>query len=118
MKTLMTIAALALASIAPAYAQHDHAPAGNVVSVPADDAVLAQAPREISLTFDHDMRLTSIEVHGPGHTDVPVAFTASTTPARTFTVPLPALAPGAYEVHWNGAGEGHTMEGTLHFTVQ
>jgi methionine-rich copper-binding protein CopC len=49
---------------------------------------------------------------------VPVTFSAPSAATTSYTVPLPALAAGAYEVHWNATGDGHAMEGTLHFIVQ
>lgn len=117
MKHLILAAALALCA-APALAQETHGDPSEVVSVPADDAVLASAPSALSLTFEHAVVLTEVQVHGPGHTAIPVAFTASGAAATTHSIPLPALSSGAYEVHWSGTGDGHAMEGMLHFTIQ
>ncbi|NWG54828.1 MAG: copper resistance protein CopC [Hydrogenophilaceae bacterium] len=117
MKRLMIALALALAP-ATALAQETHGDNAEVVSAPADDAVLAAAPSNISLTFEHAVILTQVQVHGPGHTPIPVSHTAPTSPQAAYVIALPALASGAYEVHWNATGDGHAMEGTLHFTVQ
>ena len=117
MKQFILAAALAL-SAAPAWAQDAHGDNAEVVSVPADDAVLATAPASLSLTFEHAVVLTQVQVHGPGHTAIPVAFTAPSAATASYCIPLPALSSGAYEVHWNATGDGHAMEGTLHFTVQ
>ncbi len=116
-KKLILAAALAL-SAAPAWAQEAHGDSAEIVSVPADDAVLAAAPAALSLSFEHAVVLTEIQVHGPGHTAIPVTFTAATAAASTYSIPLPALSSGAYEVHWRATGDGHAMEGTLHFTIQ
>ena len=118
MKRLIIAIALALAPAAPALADETHGDNSEVVSSPADDAVLATAPSNISLTFEHPVILTQVEVHGPGHTSIPVSFTAPAAATASYSVPLPALASGAYEVHWTATGDGHAMEGTLHFTVQ
>ena len=117
MKALILAAALAFAAT-PALAQEAHGDNAEVVSVPADDAVLDAAPRALSLTFEHAVSLTRVQLHGPGHTAIPVTFTPPATATATYSIPLPALSAGAYEVHWNGAGDGHAMEGTLHFTVR
>ncbi|MEZ5959047.1 MAG: copper resistance protein CopC [Hyphomonadaceae bacterium] len=117
MKRLMMALVFAWTPIATATAQDAHGNNAEVVSIPADDAVLATAPTSLSLTFDHTVVLTSVQVHGPGHTTVPINFTAGNA-ATSYSIPLPALAAGAYEVHWNANGDGHAMEGTLHFTVQ
>ena len=117
MKHLILSVALALCAT-PALAQETHGDSGEVVSVPADDAVLAAAPAALSLTFEHAVVLTQVQVHGPGHTAIPVSFTASTAAAASYSIPLPSLSSGAYEVHWSGTGDGHAMEGTLHFTIQ
>jgi len=117
MKHLILVVALAL-SANPAMAQETHGDSGEVVSVPADDAVLAAAPAALSLTFEHSVVLTQVQLHGPGHTAIPISFTASGAARATYSIPLPALSSGAYEVHWSGTGDGHAMEGTLHFTIQ
>lgn len=117
MKHLILAAALALCAT-PALAQDTHGDSAEVVSVPADDAVLAAAPAALSLTFEHAVVLTEVQVHGPGHTVIPIAFTAAAAAATTYSIPLPALSSGAYEVHWSGTGDGHAMEGTMHFTIQ
>ena len=110
MKRLMIALALALAP-ATALAQETHGDNAEVVSAPA-------APSNISLTFEHAVILTQVQVHGPGHTPIPVSHTAPTSPQAAYVIALPALASGAYEVHWNATGDGHAMEGALHFTVQ
>lgn len=117
MKKLLIAVALAF-SVTPALADDSHGDSGEVVSIPADDAVLSEAPRELSLTFEHPVILQRVVVHGPGHVDIPANFTASAASAANYTIPLPQLATGAYEVHWNATGEGHDMEGTLHFTIR
>lgn len=117
MKHLILAATLALCAT-PALAQETHGDSGEVVSVPADDAVLAAAPAALSLTFEHAVVLTEVQVHGPGHTAIPIAFTASGAATTSYSIPLPALSSGAYEVHWSGTGDGHAMQGTLHFTIQ
>ncbi len=118
MKSLILALALAFAPASAALAQDAHGDNAEVVSVPADDAVLAQAPSTISLTFEHAVVLMHVEVHAAGEVVVPIRFTAAAAASTTYSIPLPALTSGAYEVHWSAMGDGHAMEGTLHFTVQ
>jgi hypothetical protein len=117
MRSIILAVALAL-SATPAMAQEAHGDNAEVQSVPADDAVLAAAPSALALTFEHAVLLTQVQLHGPGHTAIPVTFTAPAAATANYSIPLPALGRGAYEVHWNATGDGHAMEGTLHFTVQ
>lgn len=117
MKHLILAGALALCAT-PALAQETHGNSAELVSVPADDAVLSAAPPALSLTFEHAVVLTEVQVHGPGHTAIPITFTASAAAATNYSIPLPALGSGAYEVHWTATGDGHTMDGTVHFTVR
>jgi len=117
-KRLIMALALAFAPATAAFAQDTHGDNAEVVSVPADDAVLAQAPTAISLTFEHAVVLTRVEVHAAGEVAVPISFTAATAASTSYSIALPTLTSGAYEVHWNATGDGHAMEGTLHFTVQ
>lgn len=117
MKHLILALALGLCAT-PALAQETHGDSAEVVSVPADHAVLAAAPSALSPTFEHAVVLTEVQLHGPGHTAIPIAFTAPATATAAYSIPLPALSSGAYEVHWSGTGDGHAMQGTLHFTIQ
>lgn len=117
MRRLILAAMFALAAT-PALAQGTHGDNDEVMSVPADDAVLTASPPALSFTFEHPVVLTEVQVHGPGHAAIPVAFTASATAIAAYSIPLPTLSPGAYEVHWRASGDGHAMEGTLHFTVR
>lgn len=117
MRALILAAALALVAT-PVLAQEAHGDNAEVVTAPADDAVLDAAPRALSLTFEHPVMLSQVQLHGPGHTAIPVAFTATPTATAAYSIPLPVLSAGAYEVHWSGTGDGHAMEGTLHFTVR
>jgi len=117
MKRLVIALALSLAA-SPALAQDSHGDNREVISIPVDDSVLTESPPALSLSFDHAVTLTEVAVHGPGHTEVPIGFTAATSAAQSYSIPLPALSAGAYEVHWRATGDGHEMTGTLHFSVQ
>ena len=98
-----------------AAAAHAHTPLK--ASAPAADASVA-APHALELTFDGDVRLTSVQLadaSGAGkHLDaVPTAI------ARTFSLNVhEPLVPGAYKVTWRAVGgDTHIISGEFGFTV-
>lgn len=87
-------------------------------SDPADGATLAHAPGTLSLTFMHPVMLQTVAITGPGDAPVAATFRRPTSPTVQYGIALPALRSGAYSVTWTASGMGHSMQGTLHFTVQ
>jgi len=101
--------------LALAAAAHAHTPLK--ASAPAADAAVA-APKALELTFDGDVRLTSVSLADAGgaakHLDaVPTAV------ASTFSLSIhEPLAPGAYKVTWRAVGgDTHIISGEFGFTV-
>ena len=85
-------------------------------SIPADGATVS-APKEVSLTFTKTVRLVTLKVSGQG-VDETLAVDRSAPAGRSFSVPLPALGPGKYQVKWTAsARDGHIMKGSFSFTV-
>ena len=86
-------------------------------SVPADNAMLMQAPDVLSISFSGPIRLTKVTLlHDNGNT-VDFGFTP-TTVATQFSWPLPVLEIGSYQVNWVGLGEdGHKMKGDFSFML-
>lgn len=127
--SLAAVAALAPVSLANAQSHshagmsaQDHAamqaPASGVVTIPADNAMLAAAPTVFSVTFPHTMVLTSVALTGPTGQSVEVAVSADTPPATTASAPLPTLTPGSYSAAWAAKGaDGHQMNGVARFMV-
>jgi methionine-rich copper-binding protein CopC len=111
MKRLIAIAlGLTLAAFA-----HAHTPLK--ASVPAADASVP-APKTVELTFDGDVRLTSVSLTDSAgaakHLDaVPTAV------ASTFSLGIhEPLAAGAYKVVWRAVGgDTHIISGEFGFTV-
>jgi methionine-rich copper-binding protein CopC len=86
-------------------------------SAPAADAAVP-APKALELTFDGDVRLTSVSLAdskgAAKHLDaVPTAV------AGTFSLSIhEPLAPGAYKVTWRAVGgDTHIISGEFGFTV-
>ena len=112
MKRLIAMV-LGLGLAAAAYA---HTPLK--ASSPAADAAVA-APRTVELTFDGDVRLTSVTLADAGgrakHLDaVPTAV------ASKFSLAIhEPLSPGKHTVVWRAVGgDTHIISGEFAFTVQ
>jgi len=90
-------------------------------SDPADGAVIAEPPAEVALTFDSDVEQDGSTftvtdaagaVVGAGEVDLDVAQ------RNVLRGEIDAGEDGTYEVRWTAVSiDGHTEEGTLHFTV-
>lgn len=101
--------------VALAVAAHAHTPLK--ASAPAAESSVP-APQALELTFDGDVRLTSVSLAGSNgaakHLDaVPTAV------ASTFSLSIhEPLAPGAYKVTWRAVGgDTHIISGEFGFTV-
>lgn len=88
------------------------------VTTPANDSVLATAPKTIELAFQQPMRLVAVSLTGSG-VDESLDVSGADEPVADHELPAPSLAPGAYAVEWRGMAEdGHIMTGTFSFTVE
>jgi methionine-rich copper-binding protein CopC len=87
-------------------------------SAPADQAQLSEAPKTLSLNFSEDAQLAMLTLVTEGR-EVPIALDKNAKPGRSFTLTLPALAPGSYTVKWTAvaADDGHITKGTLAFSI-
>ncbi|MDJ0820193.1 MAG: copper resistance protein CopC [Paracoccaceae bacterium] len=86
---------------------------------PADGAVVAAAPAEVSLTFGRNIRLTRVSWShaegGSGQFDL-AGQTAFTT---EFALPFDGVGPGRYVIEWRGLGDdGHPQNGSFTFVVE
>jgi methionine-rich copper-binding protein CopC len=87
-------------------------------TVPANEAVLAESPASIEITFEHIAQLTSVVVATGDRAPRELAFEPRGN-AFTFRVTEPRLAPGRNEVRWKGlSSDGHVIGGTLVYTVE
>lgn len=76
------------------------------------------APKTLSVTFTRELRLVMLKLTADGKDDVVVPVDSAAAATKSFSFPLPALAPATYTVRWRGTGEdGHIMNGTFSFTV-
>lgn len=87
-------------------------------AVPADGAVMHEAPQALALGFTEDAQLLKLELVDAAGQTIDIAFTPSGDARKTFNVPLPALKAAGYKVNWTVLGkDGHKVEGSLQFTV-
>jgi methionine-rich copper-binding protein CopC len=104
---------MALALAAPASA-HTSLRRSNI----ADGAILAENPRVFTMEFGADSGLAAVTLTDAAGRAIPLNFTPTRSIAKTFSVPLPALSPGAYRLAWRiVGGDGHVMNGAVNFRV-
>lgn len=103
-----------LAAAAPAVA-HDTLQSSD----PSDGAVLTTAPTQVTLVFSAAQAEIGAEVQVAGADGRSWSDGAAQVAGATVTQPLVAGMPnGPYAVTWRSvAGDGHTVTGTLGFTV-
>jgi hypothetical protein len=87
-------------------------------STPADNSQLAAAPKALTLNFSESAQLAVLKLTTNGK-DIPVTVDKTAKASQTFTLPLPALAPGKYTVQWSAvaADDGHVTKGSFVFSV-
>lgn len=86
-------------------------------SMPADQAVLAAAPDEVTLHFSEAVTLIGLSIEKQGGT----AQHLESSPADTstdFAATTPDLGMGAYVVRWRAVGaDTHVITGEFGFTI-
>lgn len=89
-----------------------------LVSSPAANAHLTEAPKTLSLTFSEAAQLGVLKLTSSGK-EVPLMLDRAAKPAASVTIALPALQPGIYEIEWSAlaADDGHVTRGRFSFTV-
>jgi methionine-rich copper-binding protein CopC len=112
MKILVTVALIStLASSVFAHSRVE-------TTIPANGAVIAEAPAEISFNFAADIRLTRVDLTHQDHPSVRLDLGDQTSFGRVFTLPMQAMGEGRYHIEWRGLGvDGHAMQGDFSFTV-
>ena len=88
-------------------------------TVPANNAVLTEAPAELVLKFDKPMRITKLALTDQAETDYEVQRTDQMKHVLKLVAQLDPVPNGEYQVEWRGLSEdGHPMKGTFSFTVK
>lgn len=88
-------------------------------TVPANGAVLAQAPARIVLSFSKRIRLTKVRMRHGDKAAVDLDLRGQTGFATRIAIPVPGGGPGLYRIEWRGlAADGHAMRGRFSFRVK
>lgn len=91
-------------------------------STPAADSIVAQAPNEVTLTYDQAVSTSfgAIKVLAPDGTQVDTGQVSSRNGGRTVADTLHAnLAPGTYTILWRVvSADTHTVFGAVTFSVK
>ena len=114
MKTKLTVCVATLLAVVGqlAYAHTELS-----ASVPADNAVLAAAPKEVMLHFSEPVRLTALSLQKQGQAKQSLG-PLSADASEHFLVAAPTLSEGQYTVSWRALSEdAHVMTGEFAFTV-
>ena len=85
---------------------------------PSAGAELAAAPKVLTLDFNESVQLAVLKVSAAGK-DISVPYDSGASAAHV-AVPLPALAPGTYQVRWSAltVDDGHVVKGTFSFVIK
>ena len=84
----------------------------------ADNATLSAAPTNFTVTFSAATGFANVTLTNAAGREIALNYTPPHTMAAAFTIPLPALTPGAYTISWRTMShDGHVMPGAVHFTV-
>ncbi len=85
---------------------------------PTDGQIVAEAPKELTLAFKGNIRLTRVTITGADlKRDLSLDGFAGFL--SDYAIPLPTLGQGSFQIEWRGLGDdGHPMKGTLSFVVQ
>ena len=116
-KLLLSLTVLAALGQSPAWAH-----AALEGAVPAKNAELPDAPKDVTLHFNEELEpaFSSIRVLGANGNDVLTqkAF-VDATDAKVLRAPVTALKPGKYTVQWAAVGhDGHRRHGDYIFSVK
>lgn len=88
-------------------------------TVPANGAVLSEAPAEVELEFAKPIRVTRIQLTVDQGAPVDLDLGEQASFATRIRIPFPDNGSGSYRIEWRGlADDGHTMRGELEFEVR
>lgn len=86
-------------------------------SIP-DNATLSASPASFTVTFSAATGLANVTLTNAAGHEITLDYAPPRARVASFTIPLPALAPGAYTISWRAlSNDGHIMPGAIRFTV-
>ncbi len=88
-------------------------------STPQDEATLTDAPKEIILNFNNDIRLTKVTLTRVGTKSTKLKLDKKGQFQTNYIFVLDDMSSGDYLIEWRGLGEdGHAMKGQFTFRVK
>ena len=122
MKSLMQLGVAVVLIVAASQANMALAHAVVKASVPAQGAVLAVAPKEVSITFNEKVEKLFSSVilkNAAGATVSTAKVRVDPANPAILRLAVPPLSAGAYVVHWSAVGhDGHRLAGDIRFSVK
>lgn len=89
-------------------------------SLPANQSVLTEPPKDIQLTFNERVRVTDLRLVDTAGRATRLSNRGGMEPTQSVHAPIqPALADGTYTVEWAAiSADGHPVSGRLVFTLR
>ena len=109
----------AMAAMAMLMALPVHAHTRMLNSTPADGSTLQAAPRQLQLVYSEAARLTALTIQAAGEPAPRKLAPLPQQAAAKFTIDLPPLAAGSYQVKWRALSDDHHVaSGSISFVVR
>jgi len=88
-------------------------------STPADGSTLQAAPRQLQVTFSEAAHLTALTIQAAGEATPRKLGPLPQQAAAKFTIELPTLAAGSYQLKWRALSDDHHVAaGSISFVVK
>jgi methionine-rich copper-binding protein CopC len=88
-------------------------------STPADGSTLQAAPRQLQLTYSEAVHLTALTIQAAGEAAPRKLGPLPQQAAAKFTIDLPTLAAGSYQLKWRALSDDHHVaSGSISFVVK
>ena len=89
------------------------------LTIPANEAVISDAPTEVFLDFKGDIRLTRVQIQQDDLPSMDLELSNFGGFLSEYAIPLGVSGAGIYVIDWRGLGsDGHPMNGTFRFIVE
>ena len=86
---------------------------------PANNAIIAQAPKTIELSFKNSIYLTKITLKYEDKPTILLGLSVTKGFATDYSIPLKQIGSGSYNFEWRGLGkDGHILIESFGFVVK
>lgn len=117
--SLATRVAAAMAAMAMLAALPAQAHTRLLESTPADGSTLPTAPRQLQLVYSEAAHLTALTIQAAGAAAPRKLAPLPQQAAAKFTIDLPPLAAGSYQLKWRALSDDHHVaSGSISFVVR